>query len=92
MHPLVQYAKQAFSDNGQPSSSRLLAGVSVLSVLVGFLYVCFHTGHLPDGAASTGAAALATAPYAVNRASKMFGKDKDSELDAAPLPHLDDKK
>lgn len=86
----LDYLKLAFSDNGQPSSSRLLAGLSVLSVLVGFLYVCLHSGQLPDGAASTGAGALAIAPYAVNRASKVFGKDKDSEPepDAVPLPHL----
>jgi len=90
MSLFLDYLKLAFSDNGQPSSSRLLAGLAMLSVLIGFLYVCFHSGQLPDGAASAGAGTLAIAPYGVNRLSKMFGKDKDSEpeLNAVPLPHL----
>jgi hypothetical protein len=73
------FFKLAFSDSGQPSSSRLLTAVTVLSSAIGFLAVIFKTWHMPDGTALAGLGAFAASPYAVNRASKMFGKDKDTD-------------
>ncbi len=72
-----EFIKQAFSDDGQPSSSRLLTAATTASSIVALLSVVFKSGHLPDGMALTGLGAFASSPYAVNRASKMFGKDKD---------------
>ena len=74
-----EFIKQAFSDNGQPSSSRLLTAATTLSSVVALLSVIFKTWHMPDGMALTGLGAFASSPYAVNRASKMFGKDKDDD-------------
>lgn len=76
--PFVEFIKSAFSDKGQPSSSRLLTAVTTLSSAVGFLFVVFKTHALPDGTALTGLGAYAASPYAVHRASKMFGKDADT--------------
>lgn len=83
-----EFIKKALSDNGQPSSARLYTGVSLLAVLVGWLHVCFHTHALPDGAASAGAATLATAPYALNSAANAVSnwKKKKNEVLAAGTP------
>lgn len=72
-----EFLKGAFSDNGTPSSSRLLTAMTTLSAIVALLAVVFKTWHLPDGMALTGLGGFAASPYAVNRASKMFGKDQD---------------
>lgn len=74
-----EFIKQAFCDNGQPSSSRLLTAATTLSSIVALLTVVFKTHVLPDGTALGGLGAFAASPYAVNRASKMFGKDKDDD-------------
>lgn len=71
------YIKQAFCDNGAPSSARLLTAVTVLTSAIGLLFVIFKTHMMPDGMGLTGLGAYATSPYAVHRASKMFGKDAD---------------
>jgi len=81
-----EFLKLAFCDNGTPSSSRLLTAVTTLSSVVALLAVVFKTWHLPDGTALMGLGGFAASPYAVNRASKMFGKDKDP--DPAPAPDV----
>lgn len=76
---MLNWIRLAFSDNGQPSSSRLMMALSTMCVLFGWLYVAISTHRVPDGAASSGAAALAVAPYAMNRASNMtWGKKQDN--------------
>ncbi len=77
------WVAKAFSDNGTPSSSRLLTAISMIVVLAGWLFVAVHNHQLPDGAATAGAAALGTAPYALNRATTAWGKDKDERKDGA---------
>lgn len=74
-----EFLKQAFCDNGTPSSSRLLTGITFLSSVLYLGYVVVKTHAFPDGMTLTGLGAYASAPYAVNRASKMFGRDKDAD-------------
>lgn len=76
-----EYLYKAFCDNGTPSSSRLLTAATTLSAIVALLSVVFKTWHMPDGATLLGLGGFASSPYAVNRASKMFGKDKDKDSD-----------
>jgi hypothetical protein len=71
------YIKLAFCDNGTPSSARLLTAGTVLTSMVGLLFFIIKTHSMPDGMTLTGLGAYATSPYAVHRASKMFGKDAD---------------
>ena len=74
---VIEFLKLSFSDAGQPSSARLLTAVTVLTSAIGLLFVIFKTHTMPDGMGLTGLGAYATSPYAVHRASKMWGKDAD---------------
>lgn len=80
------FIKQAFSDNGAPSSARLLTAFTVLTSAIGLLHVCFASNHLPDGMALTGLGTYAVSPYAIHRASKMFGKDAGNGSAVIPSP------
>lgn len=86
--PAFQYAKSAFSDNGTPSSSRLLTLFHSLVSCGCLIFVIAKNHVLPDGMALTGLGAFVTAPYAINRASNMLNekKDKGSAADLAQLP------
>ena len=48
------------------------------------LYVTLKTHGLPDGGALAGLSAFATAPYAVNKVSTMFGKTANIPDPPAP--------
>jgi hypothetical protein len=76
---LINFCRDAFSENGTPSSSRILTAISMLCVLISYVYVSFHAGHLPDATSATGAAALGTAPYALNRATAAWATNKSIE-------------
>jgi len=82
------YIKLAFSDAGQPSSARLLTAVTVLTSAIGLLFVIFKTHTMPDGMGLTGLGTYAVSPYAIHRASKMWGKDADLK----PATIVDDTK
>lgn len=82
--PAIQYAKSVLSDNGIPSSSRLLTLLHSLVTCGCLIYVSVKNHAIPDGMTLTGLGAFATAPYAVNRASNMFGgqkKDREGGTD-----------
>src|SRR5882724_8246634 len=84
-----EFIKQAFSDTGQPSSSRLLTAATTLSSIVALLVVVFKTGHMPDGMSLTGLGAFGSSPYPVNRASAMFSyQKKDIDIDTSTT-HVD---
>lgn len=72
------FLKAAFSDNGLPSSSRLLTGVHS-AVACGCLIaaVVHNRGSLPDAIAVGGLGAFATVHYAVNRVTTAFGRRGD---------------
>lgn len=75
---LSPYLKQAFSDSGSPSSSRLLTAVHSLVSCVALVWVVVKTHALPDGMTLTGLGAFSTAHYAVNRATTAFGKNSNT--------------
>jgi hypothetical protein len=80
--PAKQFLKAAFSDNGTPSSSRLLTVPHSIAAIFVLVYLTIHTGHYPGMDEATGLGAFATAHYAINRVSNMFGGQKN----AAPPP------
>lgn len=72
----------AFSDNGTPSSSRLLAACHSLAAVFALLFYVVKTHLLPDGTIAAGLGAFATAPYVVNKAGsaiEAFSKKKEGE-------------
>jgi hypothetical protein len=75
----IDFLKKAFSDNGTPSSSRLLSIPHAVAAIFCLVYVTVKTHGLPDGLAITGLSGFATAPYAVNRVSNMFGGQKKDQ-------------
>jgi hypothetical protein len=75
----MSFLKQALSDNGIPSSSRLLTLVHSLTACGCLIFVVIKNHDLPDGMTLTGLGAFATAAYVVNRASTAFGKDRGSK-------------
>lgn len=71
---MVKFIRDAFSDNGLPSSSRVLSGICTLTVCFAIAYYVVRKLTLPDPLVSGGLAAFGTSHYAANMASKMFGK------------------
>jgi hypothetical protein len=79
-----KYLKNAFSDNGSPSSSRLMTVPHSLAAIFCAIYMTVKTGGHPDGTSLVALGGFATVHYAVNRASTAFGKDN------TPKPELPD--
>jgi hypothetical protein len=77
----VQYAKKAFSDNGSPSSSRLMTIPHSLVAMFCVVYMTIKTGGHPDATAVIAAGGFATVHYMVNRATNAFGHDQGSKPD-----------
>lgn len=74
----LDFIKKAFSDDGTPSSSRLLTLFHSLVASSCLVYVVVKNHALPDGTVLGGLGAFSTAHYLVNRATTAFGKDKAS--------------
>lgn len=75
----MSFIKKAFSDNGQPSSSRLLAVLhSVASIFV-LVFVAVKTHTYPGAAEGSALGGFSVAPYMVNRITTAWGKDKDKD-------------
>lgn len=89
--PAIQWVKNAFSDNGTPSSSRLLTLLHSLTACGGLVYVLIKTHTMPDGTTLGGLGAFAGAHYAINRVTTAFGKDKNPTPDDA-TPVIDNLK
>lgn len=74
----TEFLRKALSENGVPSSSRLLAAAHSLAAIFCLVYVTLKNHVIPDGTVTAGLGAFATAPYAVNRVSSMFQKKSDN--------------
>jgi multisubunit Na+/H+ antiporter MnhG subunit len=79
MKTLIAFIKQAFSENGAASSTRILSGGTVVTMLGCIVYTVARTHALP---ANLGEAALVITSgfsgYAVNRFSRRDdGKDQN---------------
>lgn len=83
LNKVSPYLGKAFSDNGSPSSSRLLALLHSFVSCAVLVYVAMKNHSLPDGTVLAGLGAFATAPYAVNRASCAWGRGN------TPKPDID---
>lgn len=78
----TEFLRKALSDNGVPSSSRLLAVLHSFAAVFCLVYVVLKNHVIPDGTVTAGLGAFATAPYAVNRVSSMFQKkNKEDDKD-----------
>lgn len=86
----IAFLKQAFSENGIPSSSRILNGWLSVSSMALIWWMVRHAMGLEDPAKLAqwisglpliiGAlATFAVSPYGVNQMSKWFKKDKDGD-------------
>lgn len=60
------FLKDAFSENGAASSSRLLMGYHALIGSSWVSYIVWKTHTLPDAVTLAGITAFVTAPYAIN--------------------------
>lgn len=70
------FLREAFSENGIPSSSRLLTVPNCFAAIFILGYVAIKTHSYPDATTWAGAGAFATVFYAVNRATTAWGKDR----------------
>jgi hypothetical protein len=62
----MSFLREAFSDGGEGSASRLMMGFHALVGAAGFGHVVIHTHALPDAMTMAGLTAFVTAPYAIN--------------------------
>jgi hypothetical protein len=74
MAGFIEFVKGAFSDGGDPSSSRIISAVCALAVIAWGTHVVVHTHALPDPVALTAATAFSTSHYVANRITTAFGK------------------
>jgi hypothetical protein len=80
---MLQFIKQAFSDNGSPSSSRLLTIPHSLAAIFVLVYATIKNHAVPDGTVCAGLGAFATAHYFVNKGASIWNKNKsDSDSDS----------
>jgi hypothetical protein len=82
----LDFLKKAFSDNGQPSSSRLLTVLHSLTAIFVLVYIAVKTGKYPGVDEATGLGGFAVVHYGTNRISKMFGKDAGTPPAPPPTP------
>ena len=83
----IDFLKKAFSDNGTPSSSRMLCVPHSAAAIFVLVYLAIKTHTYPGIDTATGLGAFATAPYAINRVSNMFGgqkKDREGGMNIIP--------
>lgn len=76
-----EWISKAFSDNGQPSSSRLLTLLHSLAVIFVLIFVAVTTHHYPGTAEGGALGGFATVHYAVNRITTAWGKDRNQDGD-----------
>ncbi len=79
---MIDWIKKAFSDNGQPSSSRVLTAAHSVAAMFVLVFVAVKTHAYPDSVQGAALGGFATVHYAVNRITTAWGKDKkDGDLD-----------
>jgi hypothetical protein len=62
-----EFLKQAFTDGGTPSSSRLLSAFCTIASIGWITHIVAHTHAMPDVATIGGATAFSVAHYSANR-------------------------
>jgi hypothetical protein len=83
----LDFIKKAFSDNGVPSSSRLLTVLHSLVACSAVVYIIVRSPlHTIDGGVAAGLGGFATVHYGVNRITTAFQKKAD--LPQIPPPQV----
>jgi hypothetical protein len=82
----LDFLRAAFSDNGQPSSSRLLTVLHSFAAMFVLIFIAVKTGKYPGVDEATGLGGFAVVHYGTNRISKMFGKDAGTPPAPPPTP------
>lgn len=75
----MSFLREAFSEDGQGSASRLMMGFHALVGAVAILHVVFHNHALPDAVTLAGVTGFVTAPYAINALHRMVGAMEDKK-------------
>jgi multisubunit Na+/H+ antiporter MnhB subunit len=70
---MKDFIKQAFSDGGSPSSSRIISAVCALAAIGWITHVVIHSHALPGIAETGGITAFTTSHYIANRVTTAFG-------------------
>jgi hypothetical protein len=81
----LDFLRAAFSDNGQPSSSRLLTVLHSFAAMFVLIFIAVKTGKYPGVDEATGLGGFAVVHYGTNRISKMFGKDAGTPPAPPPI-------
>ena len=71
---MKEFLKQAFSDNGTPSSSRLLTVPHSIAAIFVLIFVAVKTHTYPDAVQGSALGGFATVHYMVNRVTTAWGK------------------
>lgn len=79
-----EFIKSAFSDNGTPSSSRLLTVPHSIAAIFVMIFVAIKTHSYPNAAEGSALGGFATVHYLVNRATTVWGKDRPDTTDNPP--------
>ena len=83
----LDFMKKAFSDHGQPSSSRVLTVLHSLVACGALVYIIVRSPvHTIDGGVAAGLGGFATVHYGVNRVTTAFGKQAGDTTPPPPPP------
>lgn len=75
LNNIIEFGKKAVSEqDGLPSTSRIIAFLIAVTIIICVLYVTFHTGTLPDLTSAALLLGAGTGGYAANKISGMLGK------------------
>lgn len=69
---MKEFLRSAFSDAGQPSSSRIMSAICSLAVIAWGTHVVIHTHTMPDAIPMGAATAFAVSHYTANKVTGIF--------------------
>ena len=79
---IKEFIKGVFTDNGNPSSSRIFGALCALTTIFCIVWVTIKTTHLPEAAGTASLTAYGTSHYLVNRVTTAWGA-KNTTTDAS---------
>jgi hypothetical protein len=68
-----EFIKGVFTDNGNPSSSRIFGALCALTTIFCIVWVTVKTTHIPEATGTAALTAYGTSHYLVNRVSTAWG-------------------
>lgn len=69
---MKKFLREAFSENGVGSFSRVASGIHMVAGIAWVSHVVWHAHALPSGDSLAGVAAIMVAPYGANRLSSAI--------------------